>query len=193
MPVFPADLRARTFNFGSGDVRRFEPYGKIVVHGDLGFSIEPVARTAANPMPRLKSMARSRRPSQSAKIIMGFNINGKPAVRLKDVLSTVYAIRQEEVELAFKEGYATPSLEGGDIGASLIRQHGLWQPVGDKDAKPEEGVQIVFFNNIDEDADEFENDIEYMAGELAKKFKQDAIIVEHMKKGIVKETVVMGR
>lgn len=192
MSVFPADLRGKTYRV-LGEVVKFVPYGDIVVEGDLGFETEPVPRTKKNPMPRIASMGRSKRPSQSAKIIMGFNINGKPGVKLKDVLDTVYDLRREEVEMAFKEGYATPSVEGGDIGASFIRQHGIWQSVSDKDAKPEEGVQIVFFNNIEEDAAEFENDMEYIAAELARIFKQDALIVEHMRKGIIEETAIIGK
>jgi hypothetical protein len=192
MAIFPADLRGKTYRI-LGETVKFVPYGDIVVEGDLGFPIEPVPPgRRRNPVPDAEIFGRSKRPSQSAKIIMGFNIKGKPGVKMKQVLDFVYDLRREEVEMAFKEGYATPSLEGGDVGASFIRQHGLWQPISDRNAKPEEGVQIIFFNNIEEKKREFERDIEYIAAELAREFQQDATIVEHMRKGMIAETVVIG-
>lgn len=193
MAIFPADLRGKTYRV-LGETVKFVPYGDIVVEGDLGFEIEPEPRgSQRNPVRDVESLGRSKRPSQSAKIVMGFNINNKPGVKMKAVLDFVYDLRREEVEMAFKEGYATPSLEGGDVGASFIRQHGLWQPISDRDAKPEEGVQIIFFNNIQEKKREFERDIEFIAAELAREFQQDAVIVEHMRKGMIEETVVIGK
>ncbi len=191
----PADIRARTYNLG-GERKRFEPYGPIGITGDIGFDLEAVPRTKANPMPRLKELARTDRPKQGARLIIGFNVNGVPPSNVeatrKKVMDTVYRVRAEEVELAFKEGYATPNEFGGDIGASFIDQSGLWQPVSEKAASPERGMQIVFFNTIDEDEAEFKNDMEYLAGELATIFDQDVIIVEHQKNGTTVQEVQMG-
>ncbi len=197
MPVYPVDLRGGTYKIGRGDVRVFKPYGKITTHGDLGFETASKPLGRSNPMRRSASAVdRVKRPTQGAKLIMGFNIRGVPPKDIeatrKKAMALVERLRREEVAIAFDEGTATPSPAGGDIGASFLEQRGYWHPVGEPQAY-EEGLQIAILNTIQEDPDEFRNDMEVIAEELATEFDQDIVVVEHQERGLTEETVFIER
>ncbi len=196
MSAYPVDLRAKTYKV-YGERARFEPYGEITVHGDLGFESKTLPLGRNNPLRRSqRAIDRVKRPMQSARIIMGFNIRGKPPADVKAtraaVMALVEKLRREEVAIAFEDGTATPSPAGGDIGASFLDQKGYWHPVNDPH-ESEDGVQIAIFNTIDEDPDEFRNDMEVIAEDLTDAFDQDVIIVEHQLKGVTEETVLIER
>lgn len=196
MSVYPADLSSKTYKI-HGERVRFEPYGEITVHGDLGFETKTNPLGRNNPLRRSqRAIERVKRPMQSAKIILGFNVRGVPpkdvAATRRAVMATVERLRREEVAIAFEDGTATPSPAGGDVGASFLEQKGYWHPVNDPHDS-EDGMQIVIFNTIDEDQDEFRNDMEVIAEDLTDEFDQDVIIVEHQLKGITEETVLIER
>lgn len=196
MSVYHADLRAKTYKI-KGERVRFEPTGEVVVHGDIGFEIRTNPLGRSNPLRRSqRAIERVKRPMQSARIIMGFNVHGKPPENIeatrKAVMALVEELRREEVAIAFEDGTATPSQAGGDIGASFLEQRGYWHPVNDPH-EDEEGLQIVIFNTIDEDPEEFRNDMEVIAEDLTDAFDQDVVIVEHQLKGVTEETVLIER
>ena len=130
---------------------------------------------------------------QSARFIIGFNVGYHQWWRLSDVIEIVWNLRRSQVERAFKEHYAEPQGDGGDIGISFIWQRGLWQPVTDDQMYPENGCQVIILNTIKEWPDAFRQDMEHLALVLARDLQQQAVILEHLENGVMVQSLQYGK
>jgi GNAT superfamily N-acetyltransferase len=182
----------------SGTVLRFVAEGPIEVHVDeegaaqAGIDVNDLIASSQRIVANNPPLDRESRPVEGARLLIGFNVGIKKTWTIEGVLNLAFWVRRQQVAKAFKEGYAKPSAKGGDLGMTFLVQKGVWQPVGDKHAYPEDGTTLVLLNTISEDPVHFRTDMENLAEELATRLKQQAIIVEHQVKGIVEETVTMG-
>lgn len=104
-------------------------------------------------------------PSQlEARIIVGFNVDGKPRWRLRDVQNIV-----------LREKHA----EGLGAGASFLMQHGIYQETKKAHVDRERGCQIVLLNLYDKlTLRQFLVHIHRMARVLRTKLRQDAVLVQ---------------
>lgn len=174
------------FKFESlGTTAKFTPTGDIQVIGDV--SEWQTRSHRHNPIKR-----RDKRPTQGARIILGFNVGIEEKVRMKDVVDLVHAIRRKQVTAAIKDDDASPHPLGGDIGASFVAQTGLWQDLNADEAYPENGAQVAIMNIIGEKEDRFVDDMVEIAEEMVTQFHQNAIIVEISLRGVVDETIEVG-
>ncbi len=164
---------------------QFSPDGTIQKIGDVSDWYTSSARS--NPIKR-----REKRPTQGCRILMGFNIGTEEKITMKEVVTTVHAIRRKQVSAAIADGDAQPHPLGGDIGASFIAQAGLWQDLEADQAYPENGVQIAIMNTIQEKPQRFADDMIAIAEELVERYHQNAVIVEMSERGVVEETVEVG-
>jgi hypothetical protein len=197
MNLSPVNLRDRN----TGNIYRFEPEGAVEVHVDeegaaeAGVDVDDLIEASrritgggrsSNPVAE-----RELRPQQGARLLIGFNVGSKKVWTVDGVLNLAFWFRRQQVAKAFAEGYAKPSAVGGDLGMTFLIQKGVWQPVGDKHAYPENGTSLILLNTINEEPKHFEQDMESLAEELATRLKQQAIIIEHQVRGIVEQTVTM--
>lgn len=201
MNLSPVSLRDRN----SGKVYSFTPEGPVEVHVDensaaeAGLDVADVIESArritssggggersSNPVGE-----RVVRPTQGARLLIGFNVGTEKVWTVDGVLNLAFWFRRQQVLKAFKEGYASPSAVGGDLGMTFLIQKGVWQTAGDKKAYPEDGTSLIMLNTISEEPQRFEQDMENLAEELATRLKQQAIIVEHQVRGVVEQTVTM--
>jgi hypothetical protein len=199
MNLSPVNLRDRN----TGNTYRFEPDGPVEVHVDeqgaaeAGLDVNDLIETArritgsSSDRSRNPVAERELRPQQGARLLIGFNVGTKKVWTVDGVLNLAFWYRRQQVEKAFKEGYAKPSAVGGDLGMTFLIQKGVWQTVGDKKAYPENGTSLILLNTISEEPRHFEQDMENLAEELATRLKQQAIIIEHQVRGVVEQTVTM--
>lgn len=166
-------------------VAKFTPEGPVIEVGDV--SEWRTRKYRENPI-----KSRGKRPTQGARIILGFNVGIEEKVKMQDVIDLVHAMRRKQVTAAIKGGEATTHPLGGDIGASFIAQTGLWQDLKDDKAYPENGAQVAIMNIIQEDQKRFEQDMIDIAEEMVVRFHQNAVIVEMSERGVVEETIEVG-
>jgi hypothetical protein len=192
--AIPMTLGPAQWRLTNGEILRFTPQGKVEIHideegaVDQGYDPAEVAElsVATNPAGR-----REKRPTEGARLMIGFNVGSTKTWTLDGVLRLAYWIRRQQVSQAFEQGYARPSATGGDLGLTFLVQKGVWQPVTDKTAYPEDGTSLIILNTIGEDPERFKLDMEQLGEELATRLKQQAVIVEHQVRGVVEETVEM--
>ncbi len=166
-------------------IAKFTPQGPIREIGDVSDW-----RTGSHRENPIKS--RTKRPSQGARIILGFNVGVVEKVKMQDVIDLVHKMRRKQVAAAIMDGDAKAHPLGGDIGASFVAQAGLWQDLKDEKAYPENGAQVAIMNIIQEKEKRFEDDMVEIAEEMVLKFHQNAVIVEMSMKGVVEETIEVG-
>jgi len=169
-------IRANTRRFSwcdpKGNTGSFEPKGTLWISGD-GENAEALA-----PNPR---GWRSSKPLWSARILVGFNVGGKPKWKMDDVVKIVRSVRVEQV---------------GNPGASFLYQKGLYSSEAriadpsDPRIVSEDGAQIVILNleSFGTSAKAFEQQMVELAETLAEKLRQDEVILEMQRSGISKST-----
>ncbi len=166
-------------------VAKFTPEGPVKEIGDVSEWRTPSHRE--NPI-----KSRGKRPTQGARIILGFNVGTTEVVKMADVFELVHRLRRKQVAAAIIDGDAKAHPLGGDIGASFVAQAGLWQDLKDDTAYPENGAQVAIMNIIQEKEKRFEDDMVEIAEEMVSKFHQNAVIVEMSMRGVVEETIEVG-
>lgn len=163
---------------------KFKPTGALIEVGDAREFFTRNMRK--NPIAQDESA-----PSRGVRMLVGFNVGIVKTWTMKDVVDIVFRLRRRQVADAIKGGYAKPHPQGGDVGATFIAQSGLWQQVHVKKPYPEPGAQVVIMNIIHERHEEFRKDMVEIAEELARKLKQQAVMLELQEHGVTKRTLTI--
>ncbi len=150
------------------------------------------SQSAKNPPVPLGSKKTLNATNQGARLLIGFNVGIEEVWDVQTIVSLVFKIRREQLDMAFAEGYARQSDQGGDIAASFVAQEGLWQTLGTPQPYPEKGVQVLILNNVSEREDYFRTDMENMAVILCTQLEQQAVLLEHQVNGGMVSSVIVG-
>ncbi len=171
----------RYFN-EEGVALKFTPAGKVYEIGDA--SSWYTRSYKENPIKSAHN-----RSVQGARIIVGFNVGIEEKWKMDDIIDIVFDVRRQQVESAIEDKDAKPHPLGGDVGVTFLAQKGIWQAVREKKVYPENGAQVMIMNIIAEKKSRFRDDMVEIAEELARKLKQNAVIVEMSKNGAIQETL----
>jgi hypothetical protein len=155
MPAFCCDTR--TFHWDNGS---FRPRGKLVMVGSAA---------ATNP-----AKLQEQRDVWSARLFVGFNVQGKPTWTIDDLAEVVFAERRRQRR--------TPD-------ASLLMQKGIYQSFQTGQVETEEGAQVIILNLSTPSepavsADVFRKEMIELAEAIARQFNQETVIVEIQRNGI---------
>ncbi len=167
--IIPADMRLA---YWSGDNNRihghFRPNGSIDVHVlSEGYR--------ANPPP-----TKWRTPGQdvlSARLFVGFNVGGEPTWTIDDLVQVVRAKRKAQKQ--------KPD-------SSFITQQGIYTSDETGETVTEKGGQVVILNLWGATPQQFERQMVSLAGHIAFKLKQETVIVEIQRAGIVQVSMGIG-
>ena len=167
-----------TYNIYAGEAqhgpRRFRPKGRLRVYheGDITEDStveyrddETRHRAKANPASRLGS------GGYSARIFVGLNVGQRKAYNVDDVVKIVWNVRKKQKR-------------SGD--ASILAQRGIYE---DRKGKRvvEPSVQVVLIDLAGTPAKEFTHEMVELAEALCHKLKQETVILEIQKGGVVKD------
>ena len=124
---------------------------------------EKGART--NPVTRLSS------GGLSARLFVGLKVGQRTAYKVDDVIAVVRRVRKRQ---------------GKSADASILAQKGIYEDrSGDLIVEP--SVQIVIIDLAGEKKPAFVSDMKKLAEELRRKLKQETVILEIQKSGVVKD------
>jgi hypothetical protein len=156
--------------------------------GDAMGSFTPNGRLAPS-VPGLGSRAlvknraawSSKSPLYSARVVVGFNVDGEPMWEMDDLVALVRRVREEQV--------GTPD-------STFLYQRGLYtskkRVEGGKPAvEDEDGGQVIIINLPEFGATykRFHDQMVSLAEVIASEFDQEEVILEIQKGGISKETL----
>ena len=116
---------------------------------------------------------------QSGRILLGFNIEGKQAKFIDELVEMVKSIRQAQT--------SREELPQGKADVTFIMQRGLYTyQSGPKKGlvEDEEGCQIVFLNFGPEKKMEFEVNLRDLAEKIAVDYHQELVVLEMQEGGI---------
>jgi hypothetical protein len=115
-----------------------------------------------NPATRFK------KGSRAARLFVGLNVGKKPRWNVNDVVRIVKRVRREQT---------------GSVGASFLTQRGLYS--SGRSIVNEKSVQVVILDEQALGARKWKDQIVELAEALAEELKQEVVIVELQKSGIV--------
>jgi hypothetical protein len=165
--VIPANLSTIYWrNPITGQTGSFRPSGPIETY-TLVDGYEP------NP-----PVTRWRDPGQlmlSARFVVGFNVKSKPTWTVDDLIKVVRSKRSKQ--------HQKPD-------SSFIAQRGIYS--GGRKLVVEDGAQVVIFNIFKVRDKTFVNQMIAVADEIADKLKQDTVILEIQRGGVVEESMGIG-
>ncbi len=165
--VIPANLATVYWrNPETGQTGSFRPSGPIETY-TLVNGYEP------NP-----SVMRWRDPGQkmlSARFVVGFNVKSKPTWTVDDLIKVVRSKRSKQ--------HQKPD-------SSFIVQRGIYS--GGRKLVVEDGAQVIVLNIFKVRDRTFVNQMIALADEIAAKLKQDTVLLEIQRGGLVEESMGIG-
>ncbi len=165
MPVIHADPRPFVWQGKQpGQGGSFRPNGKLI-HVLVG-------NTQAIPNPNAFETAGNK--VLAARLFVGFNVGGKPTWKLPDLVKIVAAVRLKQKR---------------DPDASFIAQKGIFTSHLTGTTIVEDGAQIILINLHNDPLPKFRAQMEHLAEVIAKKLKQELIILELQRAGITLRTI----
>lgn len=132
----------------------FRPTGRLLTFG-----------TASENPAKLQP----KRALWSARLFVGFNVGGQPRWDIDDLARVVFAERKRQ---------------GKSPDASLLMQKGIYQSIVTGRPETEDGAQVIVLNLDGTPVAQFRRDMLRLAEVIAKKMKQELVIVEVQKDGV---------
>jgi len=119
---------------------------------------------------------RSKGPTYAATLYVGFSVGDKPTWTMKQLVPLVKKIRKQQV---------------GHPDSTFLYQRGVYTHKSDGKVITEDGAQVILLNvdPVTRKFYEFRRHMITLAETIAKKFKQETIIVNIEKNGILHETL----
>lgn len=154
MTHYVAQLGPTTLVHDDGSSVRFVPKGKLRAIGEWAEE-NPAKKRSGNAL-------------LAARFFVGFNVGNEPTYTIEDVVEFFAEIRNEQDR---------------DAGASFLIQKGIYQPRGGSRTE-EDSAQIIVFNDEGIDEEVFTDEMIVVAEKLAKKMKQEVVILEIQKRGV---------
>lgn len=154
--AYEVDLRALTVATPTGIVT-FKPQGAVNREDDENNLPNPIAWDDKTPM-------------VSARLFVGLNVGKRKAWKVEDVIKIVKRVRTDQT---------------GNPSASFLWQKGIYQHDVSGDVITEDSVQVVILNLkfLKTSAKKFQAQMVELAETLAKKLKQESVIVEIQRGG----------
>lgn len=159
MPVIPADTRTIAWSAPDGHGGSFRPNGKLTTVGDA---------VHQNP-----AAWASKKPMLASRLFVGFSVGNKPRWKVDDLVRIVKLIRK-------RQGHAPD--------ASFLLQRGIYTSRKSGKTVTEDGAQVVLLNVDGATTKDFEAEMLTLAEEIAKRLKQEEVIVELQRGGVAFRT-----
>lgn len=159
MPKIPAYLGLATWS--GPRPGSFKPLGRLRVEPD-----RPTLGEA------LGSVDWSSDETLSARLFVGFSVGSAPTYDLDDLIAVVRAAR---------------SKNGGDPAATFLAQRGIYR-YRSGEVVEEDGGQVIIIDTAGSPRATFENQMVALAEEIAREMKQELVVVEIQKNGVVQQT-----
>lgn len=157
--IIPADIRQARWQGPRGKRGTFRPNGTVQLVG---------ARTAIeNP-----AAWSSDEPLQAARLFVGFNVGAKPRWKLDDLVRVVKRARKAQ-------GHAPD--------ASFLVQKGIYTRKSGETVT-EDGAQVVVLNTEGDAQPAFQREMVELAEAIATTLKQEEVILELQRGGVVQRT-----
>jgi hypothetical protein len=137
----------------------FRPNGKLLVEG---------REAIANP-----HTWDAKGPIWAARLFVGFNVGNKPRWNVDDLMKVVRRVRKKQKR--------KPD-------ASFVAQKGIYTSSRTGKSVEEKGAQVIILNTEGGTMRAFEAEILELAEEIARALKQEEVVVEIQKGGLVKKT-----
>ena len=171
-----APNRVATHTLSDGTVRRFRPVGACFIidnKGGLhagGEAVMPRAtETRERENPIVERIGGTREGTGlSARIFIGLSVGDTPTYTIDDVVKATVAIRKRQGSLP---------------DASFLAQRGVYTQAGS--TVEENSVQIIIIDMQGDTKQVFTSQVVELAKELREDFKQESVIVEVQKRGVV--------
>ena len=116
---------------------------------------------------------KSPKPLYAARLFVGFSVGQKPTWDIDDLISIVARTRKKQKRA---------------LDASFLVQKGIYTSKISGETVTEDGAQVLILNLDDLKLADFEADMTALAEAIARKMKQEEVIVEIQKGGITKMT-----
>jgi hypothetical protein len=110
----------------------------------------------------------------SARLFVGFNVRGKPRWKDADLIRIVREVR---------------ATQGRPADSSFLSQKGIYTSQETGKVEVENGAQVVIINLTDDSLTKFTNDIAELAEVITRTLKQETVIAEIQRGGVVLETL----
>ncbi len=113
--------------------------------------------------------------SYAARLFVGFNVKGKPAWKIQDLIKLVRNVRRAQ---------------GVQEDSSFVAQKGVYTHRKGGKAKviQEDGAQVILIKMESETVAEFKANVELLAEIICVQMKQKEVVVEEQKNGLVQRT-----
>jgi len=138
----------------------FRPNGKLLVEG---------REAIANP-----ALWEGKGPVWAARLFVGFNVGKKPRWDVDDLVKVVKRVRKRQEQ--------KPD-------ASFVLQKGIYTSSKTGKTVDEKGAQVIVLNTTGASQKAFEKQMVELAEEIARSLKQEEVILEIQRSGLVKKTV----
>lgn len=126
------------------------------------------------PNPRPETWRQPGRDTVSARLFVGFNVQGEPTWTIDDLIEIVRRVRTDQ---------------GKPTDSSFLAQKGIYTSALTGQIETEEGAQIVIINLTGDSLESFTNQIVDLAEAIADELDQERVIAEIQQAGIVVETI----
>ena len=150
----------------------FRPDGPLYYVGELArmdFRSNPIARKSDGSEERYPAGA-------SARLFVGFNVQGVPRWSLDDLLPIVERVRVAQT---------------GDPNSTFLFTRGLYRNKSGLIERGEQGAQVIIVDERSRTAAEFENEMVALAEAIAAGMDQEKVFVELLRAGNPQETVAV--
>lgn len=119
---------------------------------------------------------RSKGPTYAATLYVGFSVGNKPTWKMPDLVKLVKKVRRDQV--------THPD-------STFLYQRGVYTHESDGNVVTEDGGQVILLNvpPVQRKFSEFRRHVIRLAEIIAKKFKQESVIVTIEKNGVLFETI----
>lgn len=140
-------------------------------------SFEPIGRVqyySVSPG-RLAGPVWEKTDVQAARLFVGFHVGGKPRYEIDDLIPIVREMRRRQAP--------------HDPSATFIAQRGIYRYRGTGKIIEEKGAQVMIFDFMDTAPETFREQMIRLAEEIAKRLRQELVIVEIQRNGVVTSTI----
>ena len=156
--VIPADTRTAHWGKPNG-WGCFQPTGRRSYHGNRDYLSNP------------KNWSDTEGRTLVARLFVGFNVGKKTVYKMRDLVKIVRRVRKDQT---------------GDPSSTFVSQHGIYRhKTGEVVEEP--GAQVIIINTGGVSAKRFNKQMAKLAETIASKMKQEEVVVEIQRGGLVQE------
>jgi len=170
--IVNASLHKATHQTKDGTVHCFTPEGPLYIVDDKGGlhltgEDSAIVRAKKNPIERIP------RGGLSARLFIGLNVGSKPTYTVKQIIDETVKIRKRQKALP---------------NASFLSQKGVYTHAKSGKIVRENSVQIILIDTVGTPIMQFEDEVKELGTELRARFKQESVILEIQKGGVLRDS-----